>query len=269
MSFDIKITPKGAPKVEGLAPTPAPVAIRVAVKPRANTAMLHEATLSTLAQDEHSRHRLTKAEAANEVRVAYAIIAEKLAALGVAVSNIRVTHNPRFTQRMGDARTISYDPANPTGVIRISSSPLWRRASPESRRTTVVHELAHVLANCEAKRCVGHGRAWKRKMLALGEKPARCHRVSTAGLKKRGARPVRVVNEGATVEEFHVGQAVSFYDRKDRNIVGVVISGGRSRVALRDANNPKCIWRVSPALLVKLPAIAVGRSAIAAAIASS
>jgi hypothetical protein len=238
VNLNIRVTPRA---VEA----PARPRLVVRVAPRASEPA---PTISPLAHDELSHASLTRAEAAEETRVAYAIIEEKLRELGIARSNIRVTHSQRFKGRMGDARTLSYDPANPTGVIRFSASPLWRRATPEKRRGTIIHELAHILANCEARRNVGHGRAWKRTMVRLGEKPERCHSVNRDGLRRRGARERRVVNEAATVYDFRVGERVSFH-HKGREVHGRVAKRLRARLSIIEDGQTRPSWKVPAPLL--------------------
>jgi hypothetical protein len=240
MSFHIKITPR-----ESLAPVRPLIAVRITPKRPAGPA------LSPLAQDESSHRPLTKAEAAEETRAAYAIIEERLAHLGIARSNVRVSHSRRFKARMGDARTLSYDPANPTGVIRFSTSPLWRRATPAKRRNTIIHELAHILADCEARRRAGHGKVWQRKMIALGEKPERCHAVNRDGLRRRGSRSPRVVNADANIFDFRPGDRVTFHAR-GRDVMGKVAAYGRKRLSIIEDGQTRPTWRVPPALLRKV-----------------
>lgn len=234
----IKVTPK--PKLS------------IAVRPRAPEPS--GPALSTLAQEETSLQALSRVEAAEEVRVAYAIIAEMLPRVNLdpAACNIRVLHRKKFTSRMGDARAYRFDGAAPAGVIRISSSPLWRRAAPEKRRNTVIHELAHVLANWYAGRPVGHGDAWKRTMIRLGEEPARCHSVSVEGLQRRSRRSSRIVNSEADILDFDIGDRVTF-KHKGRDVVATVTKYLRKRLVLAEEGRA-LTWRVTPNILRKMEA---------------
>ena len=95
--------------------------------------------------------------------------------------------NDRFTARMGDART---NQLARSGHVRFSR-PLWPRAVEGKPRNTVIHECAHVLANIKHNRNVGHGHAWKRMMMILGETPRRCfteQQVNREGMRRRQAR---------------------------------------------------------------------------------
>lgn len=138
-------------------------------------------TLSKMAQDEESHEPLTHEEREGELETARAVVREALALGKLPASyapgiTIEVSH--RLTSTMGKAITDNYDSGlPPRGKIRISASALWRRASPEKRRNTVIHELAHILANWKAGKRSGHGWAWKAEMRAMGESPVRCHSV--------------------------------------------------------------------------------------------
>lgn len=220
----------------------------VIVAPRATRTVSTEA-LSTLATDTTATRKLTKRQAADEVRVAYAIIAEMLPRVGLTVeqTNIRVSHNSRFSCRMGDARCTYRSWDNPQGAIRISSHALWRRATAKKRRNTVIHELAHVLADAKAKRCVGHGRAWKTMMRSLGEKPTRCHTVNRDGLRRRSGRQrAPLATPAATIYTFRIGEFVSFTARGGLRIFAHVTKRNRKTVEVR---NTRGKWRVSPVLL--------------------
>lgn len=93
---------------------------------------------------------------------------------------ISFSFNNRFTNRMGDAE---YNFATGWGKVRFST-PLWPRATEEKRDNTVIHEVCHVLAaHKHGKRC-GHGWQWKALMMQCGQRPERCHKVSTKGLRK-------------------------------------------------------------------------------------
>lgn len=69
---------------------------------------------------------------------------------------------------------------------------LWDRARPEQKRFCVVHEVCHVLAAIKYGRFIKpHGWEWSRLMRKCGEKPDRCHTVSTRGLKKKYVKEVQ------------------------------------------------------------------------------
>lgn len=239
-------------RVTAKVPALHPSAPLIRARPKAEPA--HDGpALSRLSQDETSTHPLTAGEVRHEIRVAYAIIQEMLARVGINAKmvNIPVTMHRRFVQRMGDAREFAWrrgerSPNHILGRIRLSSSALWRRATPEKRRNTVIHELAHVLANSYAGRNAGHGEEWKTWMRKLGEEPIRCHDVNRHGLTKRG---VRVVNADAKVTDFAVGDRVTFYAKR-RTITGEVIKLGRKKLKIRE--DQRGIWTCGPAILRKI-----------------
>jgi predicted SprT family Zn-dependent metalloprotease len=74
------------------------------------------------------------------------------------------------------------------GGIIIFATKLFERASQKDREETIIHEVAHILADLKAKRNAGHGPAWMRMMVRLGCEPKRCHKVDTQGLKRRQKR---------------------------------------------------------------------------------
>lgn len=246
--ISIKVTPRTP---TGLAPARPRLAVRV--QPRKVVLPIGAPTLSPLPHDERSHKALSTREAAEEVRVAYAIIAEMLPRVGltIAQTNIRVTTNRRFKGRMGDARTFGYRPEAPAGVIRLSASALWRRASPEERRNTVIHELAHILANCSAKRNVGHGRVWKSTMIRLGLAPKRCHAVDRTGLRRGNTNASRVVNPEAEALDFNIGDLVTFISKKGEKVTGHVERYLRKNLVIRPVG-ASTYWTVSPALLTKV-----------------
>lgn len=207
-------------------------------------------TLSRLPEDPTSRHKLTEGEARHEVAVAYAIIAEMLAKLGIdpTTVNILVTHHHSFTRRLGDARTFYTTQGGIKGRIRISSSPLWRRASPDERRDTIIHEFAHVVANARAHKNVHHGDEWKALMVMLGGRPAACHEIDRTGLHRRGSRATRI-NHGATLADFPVGMRVTFHAKR-RDVVGVVIEHLRKRLKIRE--DGRGTWTCAPTILWKI-----------------
>jgi predicted SprT family Zn-dependent metalloprotease len=96
---------------------------------------------------------------------------------------ISFSFNGRFTSKMGDAIFYRSGPNAGWGRVRFST-PLWPRATEEKRDNTVIHEVCHVLADyIHGKRCK-HGWQWKALMMKCGQKPERCHRVDTSGLRK-------------------------------------------------------------------------------------
>ena len=249
----IKITPK----VEASTTAELRVTLRPAVATRSAPA------LSPLPHEPTSQRKLNRSEVQTERRVAYQVIAEGLAMVGLTPEGcgISVKMNSRFTQRMGDASTGSHSygqgcPGSlaqcfPTGTIRLSSSPLWRRATPTKRRNTVLHELAHILANCEAGRNVGHGAGWKAMMVRLGEEPKRCHSVNRDGLHRRGSGPQRVVNADAKPYQFSIGEAVTFTARGE-TVQGLVTGRNRKTLDVRETGAGARSFRVSPVLLARV-----------------
>lgn len=95
----------------------------------------------------------------------------------------KIQWNSRFTRRMGDA--IYY---RRTKIGRVRFSPvLWKRASPEERRETVIHEACHIVAE-KNHPGANHGPVWKRYMEMAGAKGDRCHNVNRDGLRRRQKR---------------------------------------------------------------------------------
>lgn len=76
-------------------------------------------------------------------------------------------------------------------VVRVRFSiPLWKRATPQERYETVVHEVAHVVTYREAhldftRVTDPHGREWQAVMHRAGIEPRRTHTVDTSGLGHR------------------------------------------------------------------------------------
>ena len=146
--------------------------------------------LSTIQQDEQSTRAISAYEQRGERAWIQATIDWCLERVGMSDVTIRVERNGRFSRRMGDALVTFADYANRSGRVRFSSHALWRRASPVKRRNTVVHEVAHILAELEAgaTKRVGHGYGWKRMMRRLGAEPTRCHTVNRDGIRRRSRR---------------------------------------------------------------------------------
>ena len=96
-------------------------------------------------------------------------------------SALRVEFHARFTRRLGDAR---HSPP----LIRLSL-PLWPRTSPEERRSTVLHELCHVVAQRRhGPRVQPHGPEWRELMGIVGETPTPRHGVDRSGLARSQRR---------------------------------------------------------------------------------
>jgi SprT protein len=94
-----------------------------------------------------------------------------------AIPNYKVVFSNRFTRRMGQCdfrkREIGY------------SAPLWPRATPEQRRQTTIHEVAHaVTRDRHGDRVAAHGREWKAQMVAMGASPKRTHNVNREGIRR-------------------------------------------------------------------------------------
>lgn len=151
--------------------------------------------LSTIQQDETSTRAIAPSEQRAERGWIQATITWCLERVSMTDVTIRVERNGRFSARMGDARVLLADYANRSGRVRFSAHALWRRASAVKRRNTVVHEVAHVLAELVAgpTQRVSHGTGWKRMMVRLGESPTRCHSVNRNGLRRRSARRPQTV----------------------------------------------------------------------------
>jgi hypothetical protein len=152
--------------------------------------------LSQLAHDVASLSPLTQREQRAELAVARVIVRETLEAVGLAGSaaeGIEIEMGTRLTSTMGKAFTHSFGVHQPlAGRIRLSASPLWRRATAVKRRNTVKHELAHIVANWRAGKRVGHSAAWKAEMIRMGESPTRCHSVPAVPSSRRTRRPTSV-----------------------------------------------------------------------------
>ena len=192
-------------------------------------------TLSTLPQDVESFKPLTLREQREQRKVARAIVVEILAAKGFRpglIERIHFTSSTRMTSSMGYARYSD-------GRIKLSASPLWRRASPAKRRNTVIHELAHLLTKWLAPsyaRISAHGPAWKAMMVRLGEEPVRCHKVPTV---PRGGRRAAAAASAAIAPAprllqptFVVDEVVMFGRTNGEQTRARVTKVGRKRLSL-------------------------------------
>lgn len=206
---------------------------------------------SALAHDQASLCALTYDQAAQEIRVARDIVDEHLRKVGLDPGKCRiiVTTSAKFSKRMGDARCTHWSKTEPAGRIRLSRGPLWRRASPAERRQTVIHELAHILADAFANRHTRHGPEWKAMMRQLGAEPDRCHLVGREGLRRQRT-PGLVVDEGARVGDFVPGCPVTFTTGRRGTFTGVVVGYGSRRVTVEVQGRT---WHVHPSMLRKVP----------------
>lgn len=76
----------------------------------------------------------------------------------------------------------------PGGLIKINTK-VFQRAPETECIETLTHEIAHILANLKAGKCVGHKRGWKEMMKKLGyPNPSRCHTVDVKDLARRQKR---------------------------------------------------------------------------------
>lgn len=260
--MEIKITPKPATpraKVRITRESLAPATPTLRLAPVTPTT---EPALSALPHDAKSVRKLTHREQAAELATARAIIDHALRGLGIdpADTGIKLEMNTRFSRRLGDAlpdrlpmpRGVYnarryFALSHVHGRLRFAASALWRRATPKKRRNTVLHELGHLLADCEAGRPCKHGAGWKAMMRRLGETPTRCHTVNRDGLRRRGSRgstPTRTT--GATIGTFALHARVSF-THKGATVTGTVTKRNRKTLTIRcDAGRR---WRVSPSIL--------------------
>lgn len=209
-------------------------------------------TLSPLPQDLEATRKLSSFEARQQIWIAKKIVKEALEIGGFPAEiadRVSLESNSRFSGRMGDARCTSRGQPLAGGIVRLSSHALWRRATPEKRRNTVVHELAHVLAEHEAPG-TKHGWLWKSIMARMGETPKRCHTVNRDGIRRKRRRQpgVVVVNPGARATHFRSGQRVQFTFKGER-VIAQVVKANRKTVDVAEIGGRGRRWRVGPALL--------------------
>lgn len=60
---------------------------------------------------------------------------------------------------------------------------LWARATPAERRETVIHEVAHIIANVRHQQSCGHDARWQAVMVELGGSLERCHKVEASDMR--------------------------------------------------------------------------------------
>jgi len=194
-------------------------------------------TLSTIPQDLATTRNLTRAEQRAELATARVIFREALEVAGLdrhLADGVELEMSTRMTSSMGNARTDCYDSSRPAaGRVKLAASALWLHASPTKRRNTIIHELAHILANRTAGKRSGHGAVWKRTMRTLGETPKRCHTVPKARPTRRRA-PRSVV--GVDALAMLIGRAAADRYRAPRPAAaaaefsrGQVVLVGRAR----------------------------------------
>jgi SprT protein len=96
-------------------------------------------------------------------------------------SQIIIEWKTRFTSKLGDAAF---------RLLRVRFSvPLFRLASIDERRATIVHEVCHILnRELHGNAVQPHGDEWKLLMLLAGELPERCHVVDNSSLKRPAVR---------------------------------------------------------------------------------
>ena len=91
------------------------------------------------------------------------------------IGNIGVLFSERFTRKIGEARYYcEYELRPAYGLIRLST-PLFEIATDKQRKSVVVHESCHLIANhCAFKHAISikpHGIEWQQLMLVCGEVP--------------------------------------------------------------------------------------------------
>lgn len=109
----------------------------------------------------------------SELKHAQRLVEDGLAKSGMLDVEVNITYNNRLTSTLGQVRRV--DIYNKKGRIELSSR-LWPTTSKSQRVETVIHELAHILADIKHQRDVGHRKEWKSMMAVLGYPNAkRCH----------------------------------------------------------------------------------------------
>jgi len=120
-----------------------------------------------------------------------------------AIPNYKVMFSNRFTRRMGQCnfrtREIGY------------SAPLWPLATPEQRRQTTIHEVAHaVTRDRHGAAAAAHGREWKAQMVAMGVQPKRTHAVNRESVKRTRGDTVALVCCGGAPFRVTLKKAAAF-----------------------------------------------------------
>ncbi len=127
------------------------------------------------------------AEMKREVHAWIGETLEKLDCVGLS-DQLDVQWNNRFTRKIGDSR-IEVCEARYWSRIRFSVK-LWPRATPEQRRSTVIHEVCHLVCAYQAHaggqvRPKVHGVEWGMLMRRCGVPPDRTHNVKCDDLNRR------------------------------------------------------------------------------------
>jgi SprT protein len=121
-------------------------------------------------------------------------------------SRLKIRFSKRMTASMGRAK-FTPRPHGYEALVTLST-PLWERSNEEERRTTVIHEVCHIVACHEAWAAVlpppkAHGPQWQALMRACGVEPERTHHVNVAGLGRRQFLAVCSCKDHAVTEAFH------------------------------------------------------------------
>lgn len=94
------------------------------------------------------------------------------------VERIRIKLNWRLKTTAGQAFTKKL-------VVQINPRIFARAENRPALRNTVIHEIAHVVADFVHGRRVSHGQAWRRICARLGGTTSRTHELDTKGLGGR------------------------------------------------------------------------------------
>lgn len=117
-----------------------------------------------------------------------------------AIPNYHVNFSGKFTSRMGQCnflhREITF------------STPLWPLATPEQRRNTTIHEVAHAVTRDRHGAAVAaHGREWAAQMVAMGAPPKSRHNIDTSSVKRKRADTVAMVCCGGSPTQITLKRA--------------------------------------------------------------
>lgn len=107
-----------------------------------------------------------------------------------SIPNYKVDFSNRFTRRMGQCDFRHR-------VITLSA-PLWPLATPEQRRQTTIHEVAHAVTRDRHGMVAAHGKEWKAQMVAMGAQPKRTHDVQRDSVRRTRGDTVAMVCCGGT-----------------------------------------------------------------------